>query len=77
MTNDLLKGDNWWKTSDGSGSRNHFDPLGKLSYFEWRYVRYPWWLPPQDRCEWSPEICREKAQQIMSLSRLRELEEEF
>ena len=24
-----------------------------------RYTRYPWWLPPCDRCAWSPEIvCR-------------------
>ena len=23
--------------------------------------RYPWWLPPRDRCAWSPEIARERA----------------
>ncbi len=61
MTDDLLEGGNWWKTSDSPGSRSCFDPIGKFSYFEWRYVRYPWWLPPRDRCAWSLEIVRRHA----------------
>ena len=63
MTDDLLEGGNWWKTSDSPGSRSCFDPIGKFSYFEWRYVRYPWGLPPRDRCAWSLEIVRERARE--------------
>ena len=22
--------------------------------------RYPWWVPPRDRCAWSPEIARKR-----------------
>jgi len=29
-----------------------------------RYTRYPWWLPPRDRCAWSPEIVRERAREV-------------
>ncbi len=64
MTDDLLEGGNWWKTSDSPGSRSCFDPIGKFSYFEWRYVRYPWWLPPRDRCAWSPEIARKRTREM-------------
>lgn len=47
-----------------------FDPIDKFSYFEWRYVRYPWGLPPRDRCEWSPEICRDEARKAAQYQRL-------
>ena len=25
--------------------------------------RYPWWLPPRDRCAWSPEIARKRTRE--------------
>ncbi len=28
-----------------------------------RDSRYPWRLPPRDRCAWSPEIVRERARE--------------
>ncbi len=29
-----------------------------------RYTRYPWWLPPRDRCAWSPEIARKRTREM-------------
>lgn len=26
--------------------------------------RYPWWLPPRDRCAWSPEIARKRTREM-------------
>ena len=26
--------------------------------------RYPWWVPPCNRCAWSPEIARERTREI-------------
>ena len=26
--------------------------------------RYPWWLPPRDRCAWSPEIARKRTREL-------------
>ena len=26
--------------------------------------RYSWWLPPRDRCAWSPEIARKRTREI-------------
>ncbi len=26
--------------------------------------RYPWWLPPRDRCDWSPEIARKRTREM-------------
>lgn len=28
--------------------------------------RYPWWLPPRDRCAWSPEIARKRTREMVS-----------
>ena len=44
-----------------------YDPAARLS-LTMGYARdplydsrYPWWLPPCNRCAWSPEIARERA----------------
>lgn len=46
-----------------------YDPAARLS-LTMGYARdplhnsrYPWWLPPRDRCAWSPEIVRERARE--------------
>lgn len=26
--------------------------------------RYPWWLPPRDRCAWSPEIAHKRTREM-------------
>lgn len=50
----------------GEWPYRHGDPRDRLSptlrYDPDAHTRYPWWLPPRDRCEWSLEIVREREQ---------------
>ena len=63
MTDDLLQGGN-----AGKWSYRYGDPRDRFALtlgLRDPYVdmRDPWWLPPRDRCAWSPEIVRERARE--------------
>jgi len=59
MTKDILEGGNAGKWPYRYGDpRDRFSlTLGSDPY---AHLRDPWYLPPRDRCEWSPEIARDR-----------------
>lgn len=60
MTKDILEGGNAGKWPYRYGDpRDRFSlTLGSDPY---AHLRDPWYLPPRDRCAWSPEIVRRHA----------------
>ena len=61
---DLLRG------GHAGESPYRYDPAARLS-LTMGYARdplydsrYSWWLPPRDRCAWSPEIARKRTREM-------------
>ena len=63
MTKDILEGGNAGKWPYRYGDpRDRFSlTLGSDPY---AHLRDPWYLPPRDRCEWSPEIARKRTREM-------------